>query len=402
MLASIAKMRDCDEYYKQCAKISSLASHASLFTSARIQYPYINEELHTLWNEALQLHSTPLKAWESLQIDKEKRKKYTILRGQKSYVRTTWQEVITIMAVALVYSIYTYSPQSIVGMAPQPHASMASHAAGARFFRLLGAPCISANLNFAGWSTLATASDWLNIPQNTPQLVKGTRIDQLLNSAHIIFSWSNTASDLLHKNIGNTLYNSNLLDLYITASSHGYHANILSDIIIPLACHDEFDDISIHKENNNTYKYYIKKHYSIQNPSYESKENWKLFQKIAENYSYIIKNNAQLQQVQAIGIQDITDQEELWCFHADISSKYKCLGPNVTHIHGVNDAKAMWDCAKEYEILKAQLGVMIHKSSIYGMPRITSCKDACLVMLALSPQSNPSIKERMVHKNELY
>lgn len=402
MLASIAKMCDYGEHYNQCAKISSLASHSSLFTSARVQYPYINGELHTLWNEAFQLHSNPLEAWQSIQTDKEKRIRYTMSRGQKNYIQTTWQEVMTLMATAIIYSIYAYSPQSIVGIAPQPHASMASHAAGARFFCLLGAPCISADLDFAGWSILATASDWLDIPQNGPQLEKEATIDQLLNSAHILFSWSNATSSLFEKNINKNYYTPNLLDLYINASSHSNHTYMLSDIILPSACNDEFDDISMQEEDGNTYKCHIKKHHSIQNPAYESKETWKLFQELAENLSYIIKKNTQLQQMQNIPKQDIIDPRELWNFHADMSSKYKCLGPNVTHIHGVNDAKAMWDCAKEYEILKAQLGVMIHKSSIYGMPRITSCKDACLVMLALSPQSNPSIKERMVHKNKLY
>lgn len=207
--------------------------------------------------------------------------------------------------------------------------------------------------------------------------------------------WSNTKSSSYKNNVHKKCDNIHLLDLYINASTHSNDDCLLSDIILPSAFNDEYDDISMHLHEDNC-RYYLKKHRSLQNPSFESKDNWKLFQEIAENFSDIVRKNIQLQKTEQIDKENIKD---LCLSHTDINNKYRCLGPRVTHLHGIKNQHATWDCAKEYEILKAQLGVTTHKSSVYAMPRITSCQDACIIMLALSPQSNPTIKERMFTKN---
>ena len=51
-------------------------------------------------------------------------------------------------------------------------------------------------------------------------------------------------------------------------------------------------------------------------------------------------------------------------------------------------------CAPEYEQLKARLGVVSEPGVSEGMPRIDNAKDACEIMLALSPESNGDVGVR--------
>ncbi|WP_030936769.1 molybdopterin-dependent oxidoreductase [Streptomyces sp. NRRL S-646] len=55
-------------------------------------------------------------------------------------VRASRDEAVEIVAAAHVHTIRTYGPDRIAGFSPIPAMSMVSHAAGARFHSLIGAP----------------------------------------------------------------------------------------------------------------------------------------------------------------------------------------------------------------------------------------------------------------------
>ncbi|HJO10622.1 MAG TPA: nitrate reductase subunit alpha, partial [Gammaproteobacteria bacterium] len=85
----------------------------------------------------------PLKAWESLQADPEKRKTYQKARGKGGFRRADWDEVLEIMAVANIYTAKKYGPDRVIGFSPIPAMSMLSYAAGSRFLQLFGGVCLS-------------------------------------------------------------------------------------------------------------------------------------------------------------------------------------------------------------------------------------------------------------------
>ncbi|PWI12725.1 hypothetical protein DI272_43235, partial [Streptomyces sp. Act143] len=67
-------------------------------------------------------------------------------------------EAVEIVAAAHVHTIKTYGPDRIAGFSPIPAMSMASHAAGARFHSLIGAPMLS----FYDW--------YADLPVASPQV----------------------------------------------------------------------------------------------------------------------------------------------------------------------------------------------------------------------------------------
>ncbi|GII65731.1 nitrate reductase subunit alpha [Sphaerisporangium krabiense] len=58
-------------------------------------------------------------------------------------MRIDWDEALEIAAAAHVHTIMTYGPDRVAGFSPIPAMSMASHAVGARFMALIGAPMLS-------------------------------------------------------------------------------------------------------------------------------------------------------------------------------------------------------------------------------------------------------------------
>ena len=80
--------------------------------------------------------------------------------------------------------------------------------------------------------------------------------------------------------------------------------------------------------------------------------------------------------------------------YPDIYKMYSALGPNVAKPGGVGAKGVSWSCAPEYEQLKARLGVVSEPGVSEGMPRIDNAKDACEIMLALSPESNGDVGVR--------
>jgi nitrate reductase alpha subunit len=114
-----------------------------LYSPLRIKYPLIRSALLDAYREEKEKTGDPMKAWESLQANEEKRKAYQKARGKGGFRRASWDEVMEIMAVANIYTTKKYGPDRVIGFSPIPAMSMLSYAGGSRFLQLLGGICLS-------------------------------------------------------------------------------------------------------------------------------------------------------------------------------------------------------------------------------------------------------------------
>ncbi|MFZ1729837.1 MAG: nitrate reductase subunit alpha [Bacteroidota bacterium] len=126
-----------------------------LYSPLRVKYPYIRGALADLWRKARTEHEDPVDAWASLVNDPVSRARWQKARGKGGLRRTTWDEVLELMAAANIHTIREHGPDRIAGFSPIPAMSMVSYAAGARMLQLMGATCLS----FYDWySDLPSAS----------------------------------------------------------------------------------------------------------------------------------------------------------------------------------------------------------------------------------------------------
>lgn len=119
-----------------------------LYSPLRIKYPLVRGSLLDAFREEKEkVGGNPVKAWENLQANKEKRSKYQNSRGKGGFRRTTWDEVLEIMAASNIHTAKKYGPDRVIGFSPIPAMSMLSNAAGHRFLQLFG----GVNLSFYDW-----------------------------------------------------------------------------------------------------------------------------------------------------------------------------------------------------------------------------------------------------------
>ena len=98
-------------------------------------------------------------AWADIVGDPEQRAPYkSPPAGKGGLVRATWDEAVETVAAAHVHTIKTYGPDRVAGFSPIPAMSMVSHAAGARFYCLIG----GAMLSFYDW--------YADLPVASPQV----------------------------------------------------------------------------------------------------------------------------------------------------------------------------------------------------------------------------------------
>jgi nitrate reductase alpha subunit len=114
-----------------------------LYSPLRVKYPYVRGALLDLWNDALRNSPDPITAWESLVTDPEKRRRWQRARGKGGLRRVAWNEVLTMLAAANLYTARRHGPDRIIGFSPIPAMSMVSYAGGARYLQLLGGVCLS-------------------------------------------------------------------------------------------------------------------------------------------------------------------------------------------------------------------------------------------------------------------
>ncbi len=129
-----------------------------LYSPHRIKYPLMRGRLMDLYRAERAEGKDPVEAWEAIQSDPEKRKRYTAVRGLGGFVRSDWEEVTEVIAAANVYTIKKWGPDRIYGFSPIPAMSMISYAAGSRYLSLIGGACGS----FYDW--------YCDLPAASPQV----------------------------------------------------------------------------------------------------------------------------------------------------------------------------------------------------------------------------------------
>ncbi|WP_306336464.1 nitrate reductase subunit alpha [Streptomyces sp. KL118A] len=128
------------------------------YSPTRVRYPYLRGVLLEMYREAKARLGDPVLAWADIQGDPERRRTYQQARGKGGLVRASWDEAVEIIAAAHVHTIRTVGPDRVAGFSPIPAMSMVSHAAGARFMSLIGAPMLS----FYDW--------YADLPVASPQV----------------------------------------------------------------------------------------------------------------------------------------------------------------------------------------------------------------------------------------
>ncbi|HYA51207.1 MAG TPA: molybdopterin-dependent oxidoreductase, partial [Streptosporangiaceae bacterium] len=128
------------------------------YSPTRVRYPYIRGVLLEMYREAKARLGDPVAAWAEITGDPERRRRYQSARGKGGLVRAGWDEATELIAAAHVHTIKAYGPDRLAGFSPIPAMSMVSHAAGARFYALLGGPMLS----FYDW--------YADLPVASPQV----------------------------------------------------------------------------------------------------------------------------------------------------------------------------------------------------------------------------------------
>jgi len=119
-----------------------------LYSPIRVKYPLMRGALLDLFKaEKESAGGDPVKAWENLQNNPEKRKRYQWARGKGGFRRVKWDEALELIAAANLYTVKKYGPDRIIGFSPIPAMSMLSYASGARYLQLMG----GVNLSFYDW-----------------------------------------------------------------------------------------------------------------------------------------------------------------------------------------------------------------------------------------------------------
>lgn len=118
-----------------------------VYSPVRVKYPYIRGALLDLWREAKEKNQNPLDAWSSIVENDEKRKRFQKARGKGGFRRSSWDEVLEIIAAACLYTAKKWGPDRVFGFSPIPAMSYLSYAGGSRFLQLFGA----VNMSFYDW-----------------------------------------------------------------------------------------------------------------------------------------------------------------------------------------------------------------------------------------------------------
>ncbi|MFI1538584.1 nitrate reductase subunit alpha [Streptomyces anandii] len=128
------------------------------YSPTRVRYPYVRGVLLQMYREAKARLGDPVAAWADIVSDPERARRYKSARGKGGLVRATWDEAVEMVAAAHVHTIKEYGPDRLAGFSPIPAMSMVSHAAGARFYSLLGGVMLS----FYDW--------YADLPVASPQV----------------------------------------------------------------------------------------------------------------------------------------------------------------------------------------------------------------------------------------
>lgn len=208
------------------------------------------------------------------------------------------------------------------------------------------------------------------------------------------------------------------LDLMITADLRMNTSCVYSDIVLPSAHWYEYNDL-----NSTDMHPFIHPFTQAVDPPWEARDNWSMFDIIARKFTELaaghlgtrydlvstaLEHDQPGDIAQPYGeVKDWTKGETepvpgktMFNLHviernyADIYKMYSALGPRVKEARGVGTKGAHWSCEKEYDLLKSTLGQVEEEGISKGMPRLSCGKDACEVVLSLSPESNGPVSVR--------
>jgi len=118
-----------------------------VYSPIRVKYPYMRGALMDLWREARKKHDNPVEAWGAIVEDEEKRSRYQRARGKGGFRRTTWDEVLELIAASCLYTAKKWGPDRVFGFSPIPAMSYLSYGGGSRFLQLFG----GVNMSFYDW-----------------------------------------------------------------------------------------------------------------------------------------------------------------------------------------------------------------------------------------------------------
>ncbi len=117
-----------------------------VYSPIRVKYPYLRGALMDLWRAA-RAERDPVAAWASIVEDPQKRERFQTARGKGGFRRTSWDEVLEIVAAACLYTARKWGPDRVFGFSPIPAMSYLSYAGGSRFLQLFG----GVNMSFYDW-----------------------------------------------------------------------------------------------------------------------------------------------------------------------------------------------------------------------------------------------------------
>jgi nitrate reductase alpha subunit len=129
-----------------------------LYSPVRVKYPMVRGALIDLYREEKEKTGDAVQAWQNIQQDPEKRRRYQKARGKGGFRRINWDEALEIAGAANIYTAKKYGPDRVVGFSPIPAMSMMSFAAGSRFLQLFG----GVNLSFYDW--------YCDLPSSFPEV----------------------------------------------------------------------------------------------------------------------------------------------------------------------------------------------------------------------------------------
>jgi nitrate reductase alpha subunit len=129
-----------------------------LYSPVRVKYPMIRGALLDLFNDEKEKTGDALLAWQNIQSDPVKRKRYQKARGKGGFRRINWEEALELIGAANIYTAKKYGPDRVVGFSPIPAMSMMSFAAGSRFLQLFG----GVHLSFYDW--------YCDLPSSFPEI----------------------------------------------------------------------------------------------------------------------------------------------------------------------------------------------------------------------------------------
>ena len=129
------------------------------YSPTRVRYPYVRGVLLQMFRAAKAQHGgDPVAAWATIVSNPDLRVQYVARGARAASCARRWDEAVEIAAAAQVHTIKAWGPDRVFGFSPIPAMSMVSHAAGARYHALLGAPMLS----FYDW--------YADLPVASPQV----------------------------------------------------------------------------------------------------------------------------------------------------------------------------------------------------------------------------------------